>query len=253
MEMKPESVSPRGAVEKSSAAPRVRSLSGFGKTKVGKTLTFLAGLGVAVAIARWASEDTAPPASDTTPVSPLQVENLKSFIVRKDGKKYWEIAASQVELSPGNDMTTAKNVKKGILYRDEKPFLNMNSPSVRLSNQTNNLVAIGGVSVKGPNGFSFSTPQTLWIQRTQTVECPKPVSVKLRGMTFTSPQLFYNWKEGVLSCPKPVEVQATGAKLKAAQMQANVHTRVLELKGGAEFVFDPKIARPEQFRALLKP
>ncbi len=250
--MKPGSVSPRGAVEIVSAAPRVRSIRAFTRTKFFKVLTALAALCGVVAIARWAGKDESVPKEEGgAPASPIQIKQLKSLIVRKEGKKYWEIAASQVSLSPGSNMTVANNVSKGILYRDGKPLLSMRSPSVRFSNRTNNLAAIGGVQVKGPNGFTFSTPQALWINRTKTIECPQPVKVTLRGMKVSAPQLFYNWNSGVLQCPQPVEVQAKGATLRAKRFEANLHTRVLELKGGAEFHFSPQEANPDQLRGLL--
>lgn len=251
MALKHESLSPRGAVESPSTAPRVRSLAKLAKTKTGKTLTGLAVLGIFIALGRWAGQDDTPEATSDNPESPLQIENLKSFTVRQDGQRWWELAAAEVQLSPTGDMTTIKKVNKGIFYRDDQPFLTLRSPLVRLSNRTNNVMAMGGVQVNGANGFSLKTAQTLWINRTKTIECAKPVVATLRGMTFSAPQLFYNWKDGILSCPKPVEVQATGARLSARQFQANTNTRVLDLGGGAEFEFDPRTVKPEQLRGLV--
>ncbi|RYG65997.1 LPS export ABC transporter periplasmic protein LptC [bacterium] len=198
---------------------------------------------------QWVStDDQGAPVTETSVEPSLQIENLQSFLVRRDGKPLWEISARRVAVSADRQSTQASKVEKGTLFRDGKPFINLSANNVFLSNVTNDLEATGGVKASGPNGFSFETTKAFWKSRTQIVDCPKPVTANLKGLIFETKNLRYNWEKGVLTCPDPVEVRAPGAVLRGKNMEVSLKTRQVKLSGGVEMVFNPNSAKIPDLR-----
>jgi LPS export ABC transporter protein LptC len=198
-------------------------------------------IGVSVWLWQWVStDDQGQPIAQKSEEPSLEVEGLQSFLVRRDGVPLWEISAKHVSMSADKQSTEASGVGKGTLFREGKPFLKLSAPRVRLSNTSNDVEATGGVSASGPDAFSFRTSRAVWMNRTQTVLCPKPVIAKLHGLIFETKRLFYNWDKGVLTCPEPVEVRAPGAVLRGQNLEATLKTRQIKLSGGVEMVFSPK-------------
>ena len=183
-------------------------------------------------------------AGDTS--SPLKIQRLDSFVARKDGQKYWEVAADSAQVVDSGDAWLALKVSKGVLFRDGQPWLIMRAPRVRYSNLSKNLDAVGGVTAQGPEGFSFSTPQARWLAAKKLVEIPGQVRARLREMEFSAPNLTYQWEKGELESPGPVEVRVPGGVLRGAKLRANVNTSEVKLSGGTELIFVPGVAKLPQ-------
>lgn len=183
-------------------------------------------------------------AGDTS--SPLKVQGLNSFVVRKDNKKYWEVAADSAQVVDHGDAWLALGVSRAVLFRDDKSWITMSAPRVRLSNLSKNLDAVGGVKASGPEGFSFETPQARWLSAKKLVEVPGAVRAKLREMEFSAPNLTYQWEKGELESPGPVEVRVPGGVLRGSKLRANVNTSQVKLSGGTELIFVPGVAKLPQ-------
>ena len=178
--------------------------------------------------------------------SPLKIETLDSFLVWKEGKKYWEVAANSAQVVDNGDAWLALGVSKAVLFRDDKPWITMRAPRVRLSNLSKNLDAVGGVTAQGPEGFAFSTPQARWLSAKKLVEIPGAVRARLREMEFSAPNLTYQWEKGELESPGPVEVRVPGGVLRGSKLRANVNTSEVQLSGQTELVFVPGVAKLPQ-------
>ena len=194
-------------------------------------------------IIEWANTDPpdAPITSGDAPT--IRMENLRSFVARKNGKKLWQLAAREILVAPDKSYTDARGVSRGVFFRDDHPFLHLSAQKVRLWNQTNDLEATGTVSVTGPQKFFFRTQSARWNNAQKRIVCPKPVRASLRGLDFQTPTLFYNWDAGDFYCPKPAQVSGEGLSLKAGTVKASTKTRIVTLGGGAELVFDPKTVK----------
>ena len=180
-------------------------------------------------------------AGDTS--SPIKVEGLKSFLVRRDdGQKQWEVAADSASVVDNGDAWLARNVSKAVLFRDDKSWITMSAPRVRYSNLSKNLDAVGGVTARGPENFSFQTPQARWLEAKKLVEIPGKVSARLREMEFAAPNLFYQWERGELESAGPLEVRVQGGVLRGAQMTTNINTRQVNFGRDVELVFVPGVA-----------
>ena len=203
------------------------------------------GLGLGVWMWHWlGTDEKGDPIVDSDEPA-LEIENLKPFLVRRDGLPLWEISARRVVLSADNTSTLATGVNRGIFFREGKPFLNLSAPRVRLANASNNLEASGGVSATGPNGFSFQTSRAIWRNQEQIVDCPKAVTAWLKGLWFGTPRLSYHWQKGVLMCPETVEVRGQGIVLRGQNLEATLGTRQVKQSGGVEIVLDPRAAKIE--------
>lgn len=201
-------------------------------------------VGAGVWLWNWLSVDeTGAPVTEQSGEPSLEIENLKSLLVRREGQPLWELSAKRVVVAPDGSSTTATGIGKGTLFRDGKPFIKLSAPQVRLSSLTNDLQASGGVVANGPNGFSFRTSQALWRNQRKIVDCPRPVVAHLKGLQFQTPRLSYDWDKGLLTCPQPVEVIGKGVVLRGQRLEATLKTRQIKLLGGAELVFDPDMAQ----------
>ncbi|HEX9997103.1 MAG TPA: LPS export ABC transporter periplasmic protein LptC [Abditibacterium sp.] len=227
-------------------SPRgVAPLFGLGaapRARLRRWLGLAVGVGASVWLWQWVStDDKGDPIAQKTDDPSLQIENLRSFLVRRDGLPLWEISAGRVAISADGNSTEALNVRRGTLFRAGKPFLQLSAPRVRLSKLSNNLEATGGVRATGPDGFSFQTARALWVQQTQMVHCPRPVEAQLKGLFFSTKRLSYNWKQEILACPTPVEVRAKGAVFRGANLEVDIKARRLKQTGGVEMIFAPRV------------
>ena len=193
----------------------------------------------------WVLQDTeAPAVPNAIAALLLNLRNLRSFIVRKNGVPLREIAARHVTLAADGSSTVATGVEKGILFRDGKPFLRLAAPRVRLDSPSNDLGADGGVRASGPDGFSVETARMRWHHLARQLECPSPVKAWVRDLVFQTARLGYDTTSGVFKCPEKVQVSAPGVSLSSARLAVHVKTRVVKLQGGVELVIDPRVARP---------
>lgn len=233
--------SARSALESVSRALRAFLRSTFGRV----ALLAVAAVGTAT-LWKWVTTESVEEqrAGDTS--SPLKIQSLDSFLVWKNGKKHWEVAADSAQVVDNGDAWLALKVSKGVLFRDGKPWIFMRAPRVRYSNLSKNLDAVGGVMANGPEGFSFSTPQARWLDAKKLVEIPGAVRAKLREMEFSAPNLIYQWEKGELQSPGPVEVRVPGGVLRGSKLRANVNTSEVKLSGGTELIFVPGVAKLPQ-------
>jgi len=233
--------SSRSVLESVSRALRAFLCSTFGRL----ALLAVAAWGT-VSLWNWVTTESVEEqrAGDTS--SPLKIASLDSFLVWKDGKKHWEVAADSAQVVDNGDAWLALGVSKGVLFREGQSWITMSAPRVRYSNLSKNLDAVGGVSASGPQGFSFSTPQARWLDAKKLVEIPGAVRARLREMEFSAPNLTYQWEKGELQSPGPVEVRVPGGVLRGSKLRANVNTSEVKLSGGTELIFVPGVAKLPQ-------
>lgn len=226
----------RGVSPDEGGAPRSRSgLS----ARYRRPACILGGLLAAVGLWRFITADDPPPEIPVEHPVGIEVDNLKSMLVRRDGKRLWEISASHIRMAADGTQTVATGMHRGILYQDDKPFLIVSAPKVTLQNRSNDLIASGGLQVQGPDQLRLNTGRAQWVQAKQLLTCPKPVQGRMKSLNFAFPQLKYQVDKGTLSAPGPVEVSGQGLRLRGQNVRANIKSRVVEMTGGTELVFDP--------------
>ena len=221
-----------------------RTLRAFVRSAFGRVLLLAVAAWGAFNLWNWVTTESVEEQRAGDLSSPIKVEGLKSFLVRRDdGRKQWEVAADSARVIDNGDAWLAQNVSKAVLFRDDKSWITMSAPRVRYSNLSKNLDAVGGVRARGPENFSFSTPQARWLEAKKLVEIPGKVGARLREMEFAAPNLFYQWEKGELESAGPVEVRVQGGVLRGAQMTTNINTRQVKFGRDVELVFVPGVAK----------
>jgi hypothetical protein len=193
-----------------------------------------------VGVWRFVTADDPPPEIQTEHPVGIEVDNLKSMVVRRDGKRLWEISAAHIRMAADGSQTVATGMQRGVLYREDKPFLIISAPQVTLKNSTNDLSATGGLRVQGPDQLTLNTGRADWTQAKQLLKCPRPVTGRMKSLDFVFPQLNYQVDKGTLSATGPVEVRGKGLRLRGQNARANIKSRVVEMSGGTELMFDPR-------------
>lgn len=203
--------------------------------RAGIRLAFIAAsLPAAIAVGRWLREDEANEPLTNNGLRPsLEAIGAQSIIVRENGRKVWEFSADRITISPDKRFATATNMKRGVLFRNGKPFLTVSAATVQLNQETHNWQATGKLQASGPDGFSIVTSRATWSHRRERLSCPDAVRAKLRGMEIETRGVFYEAKTGQLKCPASVEVRSAQATIQEGRdVVADARSRRVEFRSG---------------------
>jgi len=190
---------------------------------------------------RFASDLGPLPDTSSDNDAPIRAEGLRSFLVRENGMPLWSFSADTILVAPDGIYTEATGVHNAILYQNGQRYLTFSAPAIKLTNATNDLVATGGVIATGVNGFSFSAPIVEWDFRAHRINFPSPTRAKIHDLTFATSTIAYDMNTQQLTCPQTVSVTGPGLSIQGARVRADVRSRRIEVDGGAELNFDPKV------------
>lgn len=204
-----------------------------------RTVLVLSACGLfAVVVARWLSDEgdvvSGPPHSSQGPS--IVAEGIEHIVIRDKGRRVWEFAARKITISPDRKYAVATGMRRAILYRNEKPYLQLQASSVRLNQQTFDAEATGGVTASGPEGIEIRTERALWTQSRRVLQCPATVQVRVRGLTVQTRDVSYDMPQSRLHCPQRIEVQGPRISLRGLRAVVDVKNRRVEFNGGTEFV-----------------
>ncbi|MDF2441590.1 MAG: hypothetical protein JWN98_2574 [Abditibacteriota bacterium] len=178
-------------------------------------------------------EDAGVTVIDTSLRPSLEAFGAQSIIVRDKGRKVWEFSADRITWSADHRFATATNLRRGVLFRDGKPFLTVSAARVVLNQESRNWEASGQLQASGPHGFSLSTQRATWSHQRERLSCPEAVQAKVRGMTIETRDIFYEAKTGQLKCPQPVQVRSAQAIIQGGRdVVADIRTRRVEFRSG---------------------
>jgi hypothetical protein len=200
-------------------------------------------IGVSPIVWRWLRDEDTPTSPASDPQSPaVEATGAQSIVMREDGRKVWEFSAQRITISPDHRYATATGVQRGVMYRDNRPFIRMQATQVRMNQETRDWQAKGALKAQGPDGFSIQSPQAQWTHAKQQLQCPTNVQATLRGMKIATRQVVYDAGRSELRCPQPVEVTSPRATMKTqhgTQVVADIKRRRVEFQGGVEIVVRP--------------
>lgn len=223
-------------------ALRARKKRRAGQVTPLRLLKLIGGIALVLAVIqsqRWLLDYGEKGASKSSDTPLIEATGLQTFTVRENGQIAWTFSADRIVVSGDKLYATATGLRKGILYRDGKPFLQLQAQQVRLNQQTRDLDATGTVSAQGPDGLVVSTDHALWTHRLKRLDCPNNVRATLRGLTFTTRRVFYDANQGKLHCPQPYKVEGSGVTLSGAGAVADTKTQIIRSRGTGEIVIRP--------------
>lgn len=196
----------------------------------------VASLPLLAALVRWLRDDEANVALTNEGLRPaLEAIGAQSIIVRDNGRKVWEFSADRITWSADHRFATVTNLRRGVLFRDGKPFLQMSATSVILNQETRNWQATGHLQASGPHGFSISTNRATWSHVRERLSCPDAVSAKLRDMRIETRAVVYEAKSAQLKCSQPVKVRSAQVTiLGRPDVIVDTRTRRVEFRSGVD-------------------
>ncbi|MEA2022246.1 MAG: LPS export ABC transporter periplasmic protein LptC [Candidatus Caldatribacteriota bacterium] len=127
----------------------------------------------------------------------------------KDGQKEWEIEAGKISLGKDRKNTIFEEIKKAIIYKDDKPNLNIKAKKCIADMKSKSMELVEDVIIETEEGDI------------------------LKGERF-----FWNSEEETLSSMDPVELMVKENNITADWLTSDVELNKLELQGNVKVTFE---------------
>lgn len=126
----------------------------------------------------------------------------------KDGKREWEIEAGKISLEKDRKNTIFEEIKKAIIFKDDKPHLNLIAKKCIADMKSKSMELVGDVII-------------------ETEE----------GDTLKGERIYWDSEEETLSSMDPVEIMVKDSIISAEQFSSDAELNNLQLEGNAKVIF----------------
>jgi apolipoprotein N-acyltransferase len=114
--------------------------------------------------------------------------------------KSWMFEYEHAEMSADGVLATVQGVRRGVLYKNGKPYLSVRAEQVSVNTQSFDFTATGDVHVTQMQDTSsersFDTDLITWINATKTLTLPHPSVVRSGGQTLRVSSINVNFTTG---------------------------------------------------------
>ncbi len=155
------------------------------------------------------------------------------------GQRIWSITARDIAVSLDKRYVIATDLKRGIYFRDDKPYLYLKAARVRFDQTTHDWHSPDAFTVRGPDGFTLKSRDASWNNKLKTLDCPQQIVATLKGATITAAQVVYNANTSQLQSRQPINVTKQGIEIKGSPGVADLKNQTVTL-GGSEITIPPK-------------
>ena len=139
--------------------------------------------------------------------APVKIEK-GTVVGLKEGQKEWEIEADKISLGEDRKRTIFEEIKRAIIFKDNKPYLNIQLQKCVADMGSKSMELIGDVVIETEEGDI------------------------LKGDRF-----FWDSEEEGLTSLEPVEVIVKEDKITADQLSTDIELNKLELQGNVKVTF----------------
>ncbi len=139
--------------------------------------------------------------------APVKIEK-GTVVGLKDGQKEWEIEADKISLGEDRKRTIFEEIKRAIIFKDNKPYLNVQLKKCIADMGSKSMELVGEVVIETEEGDI------------------------LKGDRF-----FWDSEKEMLTSLEPVEVIVKENKITANQLSTDVELNKLELQGNVKVTF----------------
>ncbi len=167
-------------------------------------------LGGIVAVLRWEDDPQDTPVSPGPKTPPIMAEDVQKVRVREPqtGRLAWEFSAKRITVDASHVWTTATDVRDAVIYREGKPYLQLQAREVRLNQQTRDVDATGSVHAKLPQGFTIQTQRALWTHQLGRLEANGTVKAQGRdGLIIQTQRAVWTQRHSQLEASGGVRAQ----------------------------------------------
>jgi apolipoprotein N-acyltransferase len=114
--------------------------------------------------------------------------------------KSWMFEYDRAEMSADGVLATVQGVRRGVLYKNGKPYLSVHAEQVSVNTQTFDFTATGDVHVTQMQGASsdrsFDTDLIQWVNAAKSLSLPHPIIVRGGGETLRVSSINVNFNSG---------------------------------------------------------
>lgn len=114
--------------------------------------------------------------------------------------KSWMFEYDHAEMSPDGVLATVQGVRRGVLYKNGKPYLSVQAEQVSVNTQTFDFTATGDVHVTQlqdtSSERSFDTDLISWVNAAKALTLPHPSIVRSGGETLKVSSINVNFNTG---------------------------------------------------------
>lgn len=153
---------------------------------------------VAVAAAAWllwprsAPEPAAEPAR--APVPPGAEFTEARIVGRRQGVRQWVVDTQRLR-EERDDQVRAERIESGTLYRDEKPFIDLQAAEAVANQKSNDLTVRGDVVAVHVDGAVLRTEVLQWLAAEERLVAPGPVVVERDDARAEAGRMEVYWSE----------------------------------------------------------
>jgi len=108
----------------------------------------------------------------------------------KDSKKEWEIEADKISLGKDRKNTIFEEIKKAIIFRDNKPYLDLKAEKCIADMATKNMELVGNVIIETDSGDILKGERFFWNSEEENLTSSEPVEVISKENKFTANELY---------------------------------------------------------------
>jgi len=121
--------------------------------------------------------------------APVKIE--KGTVVGvKEGRKEWEIEADKISLGEDRKKTIFEKIKKAIIFKDNKPYLQIQLKKCIADMGSKSMELIGDVVIETEEGDILKGDRFFWDSEEERLTSFEPVEVIVKENKITADQLF---------------------------------------------------------------
>lgn len=154
----------------------------------------------------------APPAPVTAPVLEEADSGMEGFVYRqtKDGMVQWEVAAQKAQVFEAKHEAILDEVQLRLFGQDGEEMM-LEADEGMINTETNDFELRNRdelMAIEFANGYTILTPHIHWIDSTQEIRTPHPVTIQGNGLQITGVGFLGNIESEEFTLLDQVHVQS---------------------------------------------
>ena len=108
----------------------------------------------------------------------------------KDGKKEWEIEANKISLGKNRKNTIFEEIENILIFKDEKPNLNIKADKCIANMETKSMELQGNVIIETKEGDILKGDGFFWDSNEEKISSTAPVEIKVKEYLISADNFF---------------------------------------------------------------